>query len=77
MKKTLNWNQHIGVYSYRIEALRKFLKFPLSPLEDREKLEQLRALENGQTIGAHICFDFLIGVDQPSDIKKVEEVLNV
>lgn len=75
--KQLNWYQHIGIYCYRVNSLREFLKYPLSSLEDREKLEQLRALENDQTIGALVCSDVLIGVDQPSDIAKVEEVLNV
>lgn len=70
------WFQHIGVYSYRPEALLKFVNLPVSNLENLEKLEQLRALENGMSIGAVITEQKLIGVDVPEDIKRVEKVLN-
>ncbi len=69
------WYQHIGVYSYRPEALANFVKFKISPLEDLEKLEQLRALENGYRIGAKLTTQKLIGVDVPEDVKKVEGAL--
>ena len=70
-----NWYQHIGVYSYRPEALLAFVKMPMSKLEDLEKLEQLRALENGYSLGAILTTQKLMGVDVPEDIKKVEGVL--
>ncbi len=70
-----NWFQHIGVYSYRPEALLAFVKMPMSKLEDLEKLEQLRALENGYSLGAILTTQKLMGVDVPEDIKKVEGVL--
>lgn len=69
------WYQHIGVYSYRPEALAKFVKLEVSPLENLEKLEQLRALENGYRIGARLTTQKLIGVDVPDDVKKVEGAL--
>jgi 3-deoxy-manno-octulosonate cytidylyltransferase (CMP-KDO synthetase) len=69
------WYQHIGVYSYRPEVLSQFVKLPVSRLEDLEKLEQLRALENGFTIGAILTDQKLIGVDVPEDVKKVEGAL--
>lgn len=69
------WYQHIGVYSYKAHALQAFVKLPESHLEKMERLEQLRALENGMSIGAVISHQKLMGVDVPDDVKKVEEVL--
>jgi 3-deoxy-manno-octulosonate cytidylyltransferase (CMP-KDO synthetase) len=74
--REFNWYQHVGVYSYRPQALLDFVKLPLAGLEDLEKLEQLRALENGLTIGAVLTEQKLIGVDVPDDIKKVEGALS-
>lgn len=70
-----SWYQHIGVYSYRPKALCAFVQMPLSKLEDLEKLEQLRALENQMTIGAILTSQKLIGVDTPEDVIKVEGAL--
>lgn len=70
-----SWYHHIGVYSYRPEALSAFVKLPLARLEDLEKLEQLRALENQMTLGAILTKEKLIGVDVPDDVKKVEGAL--
>ncbi len=69
------WHQHIGVYCYRSEALQKFVTLPASPLENLEKLEQLRGMENGMTFGALATTQKLIGVDVPEDVKRVEEAL--
>jgi 3-deoxy-manno-octulosonate cytidylyltransferase (CMP-KDO synthetase) len=74
--KDYSWYQHIGVYSYRPEALLSFVKLPMSKLEDLEKLEQLRALENGYSLGAVLTTQKLIGVDVPEDIIKVEGALS-
>ncbi|MGZ3790293.1 MAG: 3-deoxy-manno-octulosonate cytidylyltransferase [Bacteriovorax sp.] len=70
------WFLHIGVYSYRPNALTSFSAHKETRLENMEKLEQLRALEIGLSIGAHQTESVVQGVDVPSDIKKVEEVLN-
>lgn len=70
------WFLHIGVYSYKPEALSAFAKAPVSRLEDLEKLEQLRALEMGMKIGALETRSVIVGVDHPADVLKVEEVLN-
>lgn len=70
------WFLHIGVYSYRPAALNRFSKSHETRLENLEKLEQLRALEIGLSIGAHQTECIVLGVDRPEDIKKVEEVLN-
>lgn len=67
---------HIGLYGYRKEALEKFINLPRSPREKSEKLEQLRALENGMVITAGLVSCVPIGVDTQEDYKKVLEVLN-
>lgn len=74
-KNDHTWYQHIGVYSYRPQALSRFVKLPMSRLEDLEKLEQLRALENQMTVGGILTTANLIGVDVPEDVKKVEGAL--
>ena len=70
------WFLHIGVYSFTPNALKKFSCRTETRLENLEKLEQLRALEMGLSIGAHQVEGEAIGVDSPEDITKVEEVLN-
>ncbi len=67
--------KHLGIYGYRRETLLRLVKFPVSPLEHAEKLEQLRALENGIEI-AVVKVDYdSVGVDAPEDVAKVEELL--
>jgi 3-deoxy-manno-octulosonate cytidylyltransferase (CMP-KDO synthetase) len=67
--------KHLGIYGYRRETLLKLVKFPLSPLERAEKLEQLRALENGiQITVVQVEYDS-IGVDVPGDVERVERIL--
>jgi 3-deoxy-manno-octulosonate cytidylyltransferase (CMP-KDO synthetase) len=75
-KDFFNWFQHIGVYSFRSDDLARFGSLSPSILEGVEKLEQLRALENGMTIGAIKTDKTPLGVDTPQDITRVEEVLN-
>ena len=70
------WFLHVGVYSYRPQALVHFSKCHESRLESLEKLEQLRALENGLSIGAIETKSMLVGVDSPADIAVVEKLLN-
>jgi 3-deoxy-manno-octulosonate cytidylyltransferase (CMP-KDO synthetase) len=60
--------RHIGLYGYRREALLKFCAAPPSPLEKREKLEQLRALEMGQNIWAAVIDEAPLSVDNPADL---------
>lgn len=69
------WFQHIGIYSYRVDALKKFNTLTPSVLEQNERLEQLRALEAGMTIGASVLEMEILGVDAPEDIAKIEGVL--
>ena len=66
---------HIGLYAYRREALARFVAMPPSPLEQREKLEQLRALEAGMRIDAMIVDSVPLGVDTPDDLKTARRML--
>jgi 3-deoxy-manno-octulosonate cytidylyltransferase (CMP-KDO synthetase) len=67
--------KHLGIYGYRRETLLRLVKFPVSPLEAAEKLEQLRALENGIQI-AVVKVDYdSVGVDTPEDVARVEKIL--
>jgi 3-deoxy-manno-octulosonate cytidylyltransferase (CMP-KDO synthetase) len=61
--------RHVGLYVYTRDALARFVAARPSPLERREKLEQLRALEMGMTIRAGIVADFPKGVDSPPDLE--------
>ncbi len=61
--------RHIGVYGYRREALIRFCDAPPSPLERREKLEQLRALEMGMTLWAALVDAAPLSVDTPADLE--------
>jgi len=65
----------VGIYVYRRDALARFVAAPPSPLEQREKLEQLRALEMGMTIVADAVEVFPKGVDSPTDLEAAREVL--
>jgi 3-deoxy-manno-octulosonate cytidylyltransferase (CMP-KDO synthetase) len=61
---------HIGLYAYRRAALRRFVALPPSPLERREKLEQLRALEAGMRIAVGRVDAVPYGVDTPEDLER-------
>lgn len=66
---------HIGLYAFRRAALEKFVKLPPSPLERREKLEQLRALEAGMRIDVALVDAVPLGVDTPEDLEKARAML--
>lgn len=66
---------HIGLYAYRRAALERFVKLAPSPLERREKLEQLRALEAGMRIDAAIVKSVPLGVDTPEDLETARRLL--
>ena len=68
--------KHLGIYGYRRETLLRLVKYPVSPLEAAEKLEQLRALENGIPIAVvRVNYDS-VGVDMPEDVARVEKLLH-
>jgi 3-deoxy-manno-octulosonate cytidylyltransferase (CMP-KDO synthetase) len=66
---------HIGLYAYRREALARFVSLPPSPLERREKLEQLRALEAGMRIDIALVDSPPLGVDTPEDLERARRML--
>jgi 3-deoxy-manno-octulosonate cytidylyltransferase (CMP-KDO synthetase) len=66
---------HVGVYAYRRKALERFVSLPPSPLELREKLEQLRALEDGMRIDARIIPHVPRGVDTPADLDRARAAI--
>ncbi len=67
---------HLGVYAYRRAALKRFCALPPSPLEQRERLEQLRAIEAGMAI--HVCVVDLAphGVDTEDDLARAREIIH-
>jgi len=66
---------HIGIYAYRRAALECFVALPPSPLEIRERLEQLRALEAGLTIHVALVDTVPLGVDTPAHLARARELL--
>ena len=66
---------HIGLYAYRRESLRRFVSLPPSPLEQRERLEQLRALEAGMRIDVQCVDTVPFGVDTPADLVRAQALL--
>ena len=67
---------HIGVYGYARSALERFVSLPPSPLEQRERLEQLRALEAGMRIDVALVDTIPNGVDTPADLDQARALLS-
>ena len=69
------WYRHLGIYAYRVWALKKFVSWSPSRLEQIESLEQLRFLENGISIVmAHVNEPLSAGIDTPDDLARVREL---
>lgn len=68
-------HRHLGLYAYKAALLEKFAGLPMGKLEQIEKLEQLRVLENGYEIAVGLTNDASIGVDTPEDAVKFEHAL--
>ncbi|MHA1553833.1 MAG: 3-deoxy-manno-octulosonate cytidylyltransferase [Alphaproteobacteria bacterium] len=66
---------HIGLYAYRREALERYVALAPTPLERREKLEQLRALESGMRIDVALVDEVPLGVDTPADLERARALL--
>jgi 3-deoxy-manno-octulosonate cytidylyltransferase (CMP-KDO synthetase) len=69
-----HWH-HIGLYAYRRKALERFVSLPPGVLEQRERLEQLRALEHGMRIDAAVVATVPLGVDTPADLERARAML--
>ncbi len=69
--------KHIGIYAYRVDFLRRFVKLPEGRLERIERLEQLRALENGASIKVVVVSGLSPEVDVPSDVRLAEDALRL
>jgi 3-deoxy-manno-octulosonate cytidylyltransferase (CMP-KDO synthetase) len=67
---------HIGLYAFRRSALKRFVELPPSPVEVRERLEQLRALEAGMRIDVALVDTVPLGVDTPADLQRAREMLS-
>ena len=79
-RATLPWGagpvyHHIGLYAFRRAALDRFVDLPPSLLERRERLEQLRALENGMRMDAALVDAVPVGVDTPEDLERARALL--
>jgi len=68
-------HRHLGIYAYKADLLERFAKLPVGRLEQIEKLEQLRVLENGYDIAVGFTADPTIGVDTPEDAERFERLL--
>jgi 3-deoxy-manno-octulosonate cytidylyltransferase (CMP-KDO synthetase) len=67
--------KHLGLYAYQGDFLEKFVRMPPGQLEQIEKLEQLRVLENGYPIAIDVTEDATIGVDTAEDAMRFEQAL--
>jgi len=67
---------HVGLYAYKRQALKDFVALPPSPLEEREKLEQLRALEAGMSIAVARVDEAPLSVDTPADLERARKILS-
>lgn len=71
----ITWYEHIGVYAFRKEALMKFTNWPITPLENAEKIECLRYLENGVPLKMVVTEYMGVEIDTPEDLVKAASFL--
>lgn len=77
-ESSLPYYQHIGIYGYTIDFLKKYVSLPNTPLSDAESLEQLKILEHGYRIRVKVTSSGTesVGVDTPEDLQRVREIIN-
>jgi 3-deoxy-manno-octulosonate cytidylyltransferase (CMP-KDO synthetase) len=73
---SITYYEHIGVYAFRKQALLNFTRWPMTPLEDAEKIECLRYLENGVPLRMVITDYMGVEIDTPEDLQKAEALLS-
>jgi 3-deoxy-manno-octulosonate cytidylyltransferase (CMP-KDO synthetase) len=74
----VEWKRHLGLYAYRLAALRRFTRCEPTPLEQAERLEQLRIMEQGGRIALAKACEFIpAGIDTHDDLERVRLILNV
>ena len=73
---SIPYYEHIGVYAFRKQALLNFTEWPVTPLENAEKIECLRYLENGVPIRMVITGYMGVEIDTPEDLQKAEALLS-
>ncbi len=72
----LGWKRHLGLYAYRLSALRRYTASQPTPLETSERLEQLRILEQGGQIAMAAACEFIpAGIDTPEDLQRVRKLI--
>jgi len=72
----IEWKRHLGLYAYRLSALRRYTACVPTPLETSERLEQLRILEQGGQIAMAAACEFIpAGIDTPHDLQRVRELI--
>jgi 3-deoxy-manno-octulosonate cytidylyltransferase (CMP-KDO synthetase) len=73
----VEWKRHLGLYAYRLAALRRYTRCQATPLETAERLEQLRVLEQGGRIAmARACEFIPAGIDTPEDMERVRKMFS-
>lgn len=72
---TIVHHEHVGIYAFRKEALLNFTTWPVTPLEDAEKIECLRFLERGIPLRMTVVDFEGVGIDTPDDLKRAVELL--
>ena len=76
IKAGVEWKRHLGLYAYRLAALRRYTASAPTPLESTERLEQLRIMEQGgQIVMAKACKFIPAGVDTADDLERVREII--
>ncbi|MBT6584476.1 MAG: 3-deoxy-manno-octulosonate cytidylyltransferase, partial [Gammaproteobacteria bacterium] len=74
--KGISWYRHLGIYAYTAAMLARFVSWDPAPMEQAEKLEQLRALSNGEKIKIAVSPDKIPpGIDVPGDVERTLKVL--